>query len=212
MGPGPFRAEEEADRGRDCAVQYGPPNVVLFGLFQAFLFVLLRFGGIGFVAGSSKISGSCTGKGTVGRRFCVMFPSSPQRRGGGKDNGAAEKDGNSCDTRCGQWIGTNSDIRQGPGKFKPGRSIDGHSVTGSKHLTQLSAGWMSFMTGAGEENAAWSGLGGTDGSWSTKPTAFKSLRSFQEEDPEAPVSFSTWLTDGCFEQPELSKRILTCSC
>jgi len=29
---------------------------------------------------------------------------------------------------------------------------------------------MFFMTGAGEENAAWSGLGGTDGSWSTKPT------------------------------------------
>lgn len=43
-------------------------------------------------------------------------------------------------------------------------------MTGSKHLTQLSAGWMFFMTGAGEENAAWSGLGGTDGSWSAKPT------------------------------------------
>ena len=57
-----------------------------------------------------------------------------------------------------------------PGKFKPGRSIDGHSATGSKHLTLPSAGWMSPMTGAGEENAAWSGLGGTEGSWSTKPT------------------------------------------
>jgi len=98
---------------------------------------LLRFGGIGFVAGSSKISGSCTGKGTVGRRFCVMFPSSPQRRGGGKDNGAAEKDGNSCDTRCGQWIGTNSDIRQGPVEAGKGRSVFVGWTRGQKSVADM---------------------------------------------------------------------------
>lgn len=66
-----------------------------------------------------------------------MFPSSPQRRGGGKDNGAAETDGNSCDTRCGQWIGTNSDIRQGPVEAGQGRSVFVGWTRGQKSVADM---------------------------------------------------------------------------